>query len=57
MQACNCKETVEHMLTGCRTFNVEIERLKDRVVDMGREWSIKALLESGDKQLLVQKTG
>lgn len=34
---------------------MEGERLKERGGDMGREWSIKGLLEIGGKQLQVQR--
>lgn len=37
-ETCHCRKSVEHVLK-------EREILKDRVMDMGREWSIKGLLE------------
>ncbi len=43
------------MLIGCRKFSVEEEILKDRVIDVVREWSIKGLLEVEDNQVQVQR--
>ncbi len=37
-EMCHCRKSVEHVLK-------EREILKDRVMDMGRKWSIKGLLE------------
>ena len=54
-EVCKCKETVEHVLLRCRKFGVERERLKDRIIELGQEWSIKGLLEIGEKQLQTQK--
>ena len=43
------------MLLRCRQFGVERERLKDWMIELEREWSIKGLLEIGGKQLQTQK--
>merc|ERR1712035_289688 len=48
-ETCGPRETVEHVLFGCRKLITERKRLKDGVVKMGREWSIKGLLELGEK--------
>ena len=33
---CKCKETVEHVLLSCRKFGVKRERLKGRMIELGR---------------------
>jgi len=43
-RGCGVKENVEHIVLHCNMYKAESEKLRDRVREAGREWSLMGIL-------------